>query len=111
MPAIDVRTNEFSKGFFFIVAVCVFAGTILIIVIPDNTHHTNRFLTGRSALFMPTSDTCNNGGRAPPAPSRGRRLNPAHALDEMFRYAASELRQASRPLPNRSAHRLLLRRR
>lgn len=60
---------------------------------------------------MLMSSSYDNKGRAPPASPRGGSLNPARVLDEMFRYAASEMRRASRPPPNMNGSRRLLRRR
>jgi len=111
MPIIETRSDEFGKGFMLIFTVCVFAGALLIIVVPDNTHQANRPFAERSISTMPTSDLGDNYGRAPPRSSRSSILEPVSALDEMFRYAAYELRRASRSSHIRSRPRMMMRRR
>jgi len=110
MPIIETRSDEFGKGFMLIFTVCVFAGALFIIVIPDNTRQANRLFTERSISIMPTSDLGDNYGRAPPRPSRSSILGPVSELDEMFRYAAYELRRVSRTSQIRNRPRMMRRR-
>ncbi|MBT9147729.1 MAG: hypothetical protein DDT32_01494 [Syntrophomonadaceae bacterium] len=107
----ETRANEFGVGYILLLTICIFAGVLLIVVVPDSVRSANLFSAERSTLLVSEFYVHGNRERSLHRSLRGSALNTFLTMGDAFRHATNELRMAARPPSDKSGSRTVLRRR